>query len=619
MSQKPNLQQRRLEMILETYRDREPRPGTELRQFMRLWREYIYPHRLRLMYAMFMNTINSLMVFVYQYIASQMVDWVLNGGKGIPKEQIQEHIRRLGIIFFCNAFSHFPEVLAAWQARYSITKIGQNIVFELRRHLHERLQRLPLSFFDRTQTGRLLSIVLDDVGTIQGSIGGIVVNFTQFTLQVLIGITILVSLNAKMGILALIAIPLYVVNFRYFRPKIREGNITARRANTAIYNRVEERISAIKTVKVFGREMAEVRNFAVAANNLARLTMYILRNQSWQTVFATAISGITTGLIMYLGMKSLQDGSMTMGRVMWFYSCAVNLFAPAVALSDLVAMEMPRINVVMRRVFDLLEAEPETADRPNAISLANANGDVTFKDVSFTYPGDEESTLHNVSFSVPSGAQIAVMGPSGAGKSSLLYLLMRFYDPDSGTIELDGHDLRDLTLLSMRDRVTLVMQEPVIFSGTVSENIRYGRLDASDNDVITAAKNADLHNFINTLPDRYDTIVGERGMALSGGQRQRLALAASLISRPSVLLLDDTTSALDPVTEARVRVTLNKLMKGKTCFVVTHRISTAMTSDYILVLENGTVSQFGTPNQLLQDEGLVKRIFEQQSGEGAGE
>ncbi|MEI6521801.1 MAG: ABC transporter ATP-binding protein, partial [bacterium] len=457
------------------------------------------------------------------------------------------------------------------------------------------------------------------VGTIQGSIGGIVVNFTQFTLQVLIGITILVSLNAKMGILALIAIPLYVVNFRYFRPKIREGNITARRANTAIYNRVEERISAIKTVKVFGREMAEVRNFAVAANNLARLTMYILRNQSWQTVFATAISGITTGLIMYLGMKSLQDGSMTMGRVMWFYSCAVNLFAPAVALSDLVAMEMPRINVVMRRVFDLLEAEPETADRPNAISLANANGDVTFKDVSFTYPGDEESTLHNVSFSVPSGAQIAVMGPSGAGKSSLLYLLMRFYDPDSGTIELDGHDLRDLTLLSMRDRVTLVMQEPVIFSGTVSENIRYGRLDASDNDVITAAKNADLHNFINTLPDRYDTIVGERGMALSGGQRQRLALAASLISRPSVLLLDDTTSALDPVTEARVRVTLNKLMKGKTCFVVTHRISTAMTSDYIIVLENGTVSQFGTPNQLLQDEGLVKRIFEQQSGEGAGE
>jgi ATP-binding cassette subfamily B protein len=209
------------------------------------------------------------------------------------------------------------------------------------------------------------------------------------------------------------------------------------------------------------------------------------------------------------------------------------------------------------------------------------------------------------------------MGPSGSGKSSLLYLLMRFYDPDAGTITLDGRDLRDVKLLALRDRITLVMQEPVIFSGTVAENIRYGRLDAKDAEVRRAAKDADLHEFVMSLPDGYETLVGERGMSLSGGQRQRLALAASLLSRPSVLLLDDTTSALDPSTEARVRKTLNRLMAGRTCFVVTHRVSTALASDLVLVLEDGAVTQFGAPTDLLAEDGLFRRIYEQQQRESA--
>ena len=237
--------------------------------------------------------------------------------------------------------------------------------------------------------------------------------------------------------------------------------------------------------------------------------------------------------------------------------------------------------------------------------------------MTFTYPGDEAPTLHDVSVRIPAGKQVAVMGPSGAGKSTLLYLLMRFYDPQQGRVRLDEHDLCAIKLLSLRERVTLVMQEPVIFSGTVAENIRYGRLDASDEEVRRAARDADLHEFILTLPDSYDTVVGERGMSLSGGQRQRLALAASLLSRPSVLLLDDTTSALDAATEARVRATLNRLMQGRTCFVVTHRISTAMASDLVLVLEDGRVTQFDTPQELLGKEGLFRRVYEQQNRESA--
>jgi ABC-type multidrug transport system fused ATPase/permease subunit len=301
---------------------------------------------------------------------------------------------------------------------------------------------------------------------------------------------------------------------------------------------------------------------------------------------------------------------------MMFYYCIGVLFAPAVLFGDL-ASEIQRISVVMRRVFDIIDAEPEPADRPNAMLLEEASGTMVFDHVSFAYPGDGTPSLRDLSFAIPAGKQVAIMGPSGAGKSTLLYLLMRFYDPIDGSIALDGLDLRDLKLLSLRDRITLVMQEPVIFSGTVAENIRYGRLDAGDQEVQRAARDADLHEFIASLPDGYDTVVGERGMSLSGGQRQRLALAASLLSRPSVLLLDDTTSALDPVTETRVRDTVTQLMAGKTCFVVTHRISTAMASDLVLVLEEGRQTQFGTPAELLVQEGLFRRIYEQQTRESA--
>ncbi len=287
------------------------------------------------------------------------------------------------------------------------------------------------------------------------------------------------------------------------------------------------------------------------------------------------------------------------------------------AISDLLGMEIPRISVVLRRIFDLLEAEPEPPDRPDALAISDARGEIALQDVTFTYPGDDHPTLYDVSVCIPAGKQVAVMGPSGAGKSTLLYLLMRFYDPQQGRITLDGHDLPAIKLLNLRDRVTLVMQEPVIFSGTVAENIRYGRLDASEEEVRRAARDADLHEFILSLPDSYETVVGERGMSLSGGQRQRLALAASLLSRPSVLLLDDTTSALDAATEARVRTTLNRLMQGRTCFVVTHRISTAMASDLVLVLDAGRVIQFGTPSELLTQEGLFRRVYEQQNRESA--
>ena len=618
MPKTPSPGQRRLEMVIEQYRDREERPKAERRQLLRLWREFVYPLRWYLLLAILLSLVFSLQSYVWAFTAKIMVDDILRVGReNMPTEP--RHYQWLLWLLLGQAGLQTLIIADLWGYNYFITLVGQRVVFDLRKVLHENLQRLPLSFFDRTQTGRLLSIVLDDVSTVQQTIGVTLVHFINYVGSILVGIVILCTINWQLALLVLAALPGYVINYLRYRVRHRQSAIATRRATAILYARVEERITAIRTVKLFGREPAETHKFVVFVGNLSRLVMYRIRMSSLQNAIATTISAVATGAVLYLGLNSMRShGGMTLGDVMMFYTSAGLLFGPAVSLTDL-AVQVQYLSVVIRRVFDLMEAEPEPADRADAIALPRASGHIAFRDVTFTYPNDEHPTLRGVSFAVAAGKRVAVMGPSGGGKSTLLYLLMRFYDPDAGAVTLDGHDLRDLKLLSLRDRVTLVMQEPVIFSGTVAENIRYGHLQAGGAEVRRAAKDADLHQFIQTLPDGYETVVGERGMTLSGGQRQRLALAASFLSQPSVLLLDDTTSALDPVTEARIRKTLDHLMEGRTCFIVTHRVSTALGCDQVLMLEDGQVTQFGRPRDLLAEDSLFRRIYEQQQRESVEE
>lgn len=615
---RPSLHQRRLEAILDMYRDRESRPGAERRHLLRLWREFIYPLRGRLALGLLFTLLIQIQPYIWSFMMKITADTILMVGKRLPPGVLEQHLHWVIYLFLANVGYHACNTVFMWQNSYQLTLIGQRVVFELRRELHQRLQQLPLSFFDGMQTGRLLSVVVDDVETIRMSVANTSVSACSSAAMLLIGLGILLAQNWEMAIIAVLALPLYVETFKKIRPKLREANIAARRATTKLYTTMEERLAGIRTVKAFGRERPELRSFTESVHNLARLTMHIVQLSTIQTIIATIITTMATGAILTFGILQVKNGHMTVGTAVMLYYIAANMFTPALIIGDLTT-EFQRISVVMRRVFDIMEAEPEPPDRPDALALPNAVGTIDLSHVTFTYPGDESPSLIDISFNIPAGKQVAVMGPSGAGKSTLLYLLMRFYDPEEGIVALDDHNLRDIKLLSLRERITLVMQEPVIFSGTVGENIRYGRLDASDKEVRRAAQDADLHEFIMSLPDSYETVVGERGISLSGGQRQRLALATSLLSRPTVLLLDDTTSALDPVTEARVRATLNRLMKGRTCFVVTHRISTAMASDLVLVLEDGRLTQLGTPDELLEQEGLVRRIHEQQVRESVEE
>ncbi|MHB9109699.1 MAG: ABC transporter ATP-binding protein [Armatimonadota bacterium] len=646
MPSKPSTYQKRIMAVLEEYRDKEPRVAADRQHVRRLLKEFVFPLRWRIVAVAGFATLMTLQPYLWTFIQRFVADMVVMVGRNPSAEVLLSHVKYVFILLAVNSGIHIINTGFSYANSYQNTMIGQKLVFSLRKALHERLQTLPLSFFDRTQTGRLLTVVLDDVSTIQNSIHSIGINTITSIASIIVGLVLVFSLNWTIGVLVIIAIPGYVMNFRHFRPYLKDANIAARRATTALYSRVEERVAAIRTVKVFGRERPESRSFAESAHNLARLTMYIVRMNNWQSIIANTISALATFGILYIGVreymqymaaydvayaaakhlgetaaqqaaaKAAQPHGLSAGQVWQIYRCSLFLFSPAVVLND-ISIEIVRVGVILRRVFDLMEADPEPIDQEDAVEMKDARGDISFENVTFTYPGDERPTLRDVSFSIPAGKQVAVMGPSGAGKSTLLYLLMRFYDPEEGGVSLDGNNLQEIQLANLRDRITLVMQEPVIFSGTVSENIRYGRLDASDADVRRAARDADLHNFIQTLPDGYETVVGERGMSLSGGQRQRLALAASLLSRPSVLLLDDTTSALDPATEHRVRETLNRLMQDRTCFVVTHRISTALASDLVIVLEDGQLSQFGTPSDLLTQDGLFRRVYEQQTRESA--
>jgi len=606
----------RLEAVIEQFKDKGSTGNVEKRHVLRLWREFISPVRWRLFLATVLTSFLHGESYLWGFVTMAYVDYVLTVGRPIPAVDLPHRYKLLALVTLFGLAVHTTMVICRWQSSYHITLVGQRVIFHLRRALHERLQALPLTFFDRIQTGRLLSIVIDDVATIQQSVSSIGVSLLTNIGSLILGLAIVFWINWRIALLAVAVMPFYVVNYRHFRPQIKTGAVTSRRATAALYARVEERIAAIRTVKVFGREHWEVGEFSMSVHDLARLMMYVVRLQNWQNTIATLLSALATGAVLYLGIRDYRMGNMTLGQVLFFYQTLGALFAPAVALSD-IAVEVQRMKVVLRRIFDLLESEPEPVDLPGAVALSEAQGHIEFRDVTFAYPGDVHPSLRRVSFEVDAGKQVAVMGPSGSGKSTLLYLMTRFWDPTEGSILIDGHNLRNLKLLSLRDRITLVMQEPVIFSGTVSENIRYGRLDASDKDVRRAAKDSDLHEFVVTLPDGYETVVGERGMSLSGGQRQRLALAASLLSRPSVLLLDDTTSALDPSTEVKVRQTVNELMRGRTCFVVTHRVSAAMACDLVLVLEDGERTQFGPPESLLHEEGLFRRIYEQQTRESA--
>jgi len=577
--------------------------------FGRLWREYLRPHRRWLALMLVFAAVTAAVPFGFSLTSRFLVDRVLELGGTGPAAPLARRFRLAWWFVGMIAGLWTVNLICMWsQGRVAIT-LGQRIVFALRKRLHEKLQTLYMGYYAKTPTGRIVSRVLDDVHVIQASITGQLVSILSSVAQVVIGFGVLLYLQPKLTALVALSLPLYGYLFCRFRPGIRSHSEVSRHLNARLYGRVSERIAAVQVVKAFGMESRETRAVARMIAEMVRVGMRIVFLSQGLVLGATLTAALATGVVLYLAMRSVQAGELSLGSAVAFVAALSQLFSPVNTLVGASA-HLQIMLVVVRRVFSLLDEREEVA--PGKIRLEGMVGKISFRNVTFRYPNQKTPALSCVTFDIRPGERIAVMGPSGAGKSTVFDLLLRFHDPDEGQVFVGGVNLADSAPDSVRRHVCMVQQEPVIFSGTLADNIRYGRLSAAPREVMNAATSAELHEFILSLPLKYETEVGERGVTLSGGQKQRMALATALLTDPEVLLLDDTSSALDAETEAKIQETLNRALKGRTSLIITHRVATAREADRILVLEGGRLTQLGRHEELKEQPGFYRRICLQQ-------
>jgi ATP-binding cassette, subfamily B, bacterial MsbA len=585
---------------------------------LRLEKEYVRPHWIRMSIAVLINTISAAVPFAFGFTARIIVDNILEldrwtGGTLINFSPVEmdAKIRLLLIVFGANIGLHLTGIACSWIFNYNAIFVAQQIVYTLRKQLYVKLQKLQLTYFDQRITGKIMARVLDDVSVIQGNVTSTFIGIITNVMMFAVGSVILFSINVKLATIALVVVPLWAGVHRAFKDKIKENQRRIREKNSEIYGVVEEKISAIRVVKAFAAEGREGRRYVHLAGDFVRLAVGQVKLSSGLSFFASLINIIGTGLIFYIGALEVKEGVISTGDLLFFTSAVANLFSPVIQLTNLSA-QFQWVLVVLHRVFDILDEEVNIADKPDAETMQGVLGEVEFEDVSLTYSSATTPAVKNINLKIPAGSNVAIMGPSGSGKTSLVNLVLRFYEPTEGKITVDGHDIRDVTLQSLRRHISMVPQEITMFSGTIAENILYGRLDARPTQVIQAAKEAELHEFIMSMPEKYETEVGEHGTSLSGGQRQRLAMAMSLLTDPEILILDDSTSALDADTEKRIRDTLADIMEKRTSFVITHRIATARDADMIIVLEEGEIAEIGTHAELAGVGGAYARIIELQ-------
>ncbi len=500
--------------------------------------------------------------------------------------------------------------VVSFTLNYLITWLGQRVVFDLRFQSYRHLNRLSLSYYDQRQTGKIMARLTGDIDVIQYMItGGFVTLITDIV--TLVAVTgVIFWKEWRLALLTLALVPLYVVVYKLYLKYIRELSVQLREKWDAMLGTLQEKIAGISVVKAFVREDYETDRFMQTVKENFALGMKQVRLNQQLGLCAGVVRAVGTAAVWYYGSVLVLGRQLQAGELLAFTFYMGYLYDPAVRVVDF-NITLQWAGAAIDRVFETLDTRPDIEDSPNARPLPSMRGEIEFRNVSFGYR-PEQLVLKNVNLHIRPGEVVALVGPSGAGKSTLVNLIARFYDVTDGQVLIDGVDVRDIKLDSIRRNVGTVMQESLLFSVTIRENIAYGRHDATEEEIVRAAKQADLHDFILTLPDAYDTKIGEDGIKLSVGQKQRLSIARAILTDPKILILDDATSALDSQTEANVQEALEHVMQGRTSIIIAHRLSTVVNADKIVVLDKGEVVDVGTHDELVSKPGVYRTLYEEQ-------
>ena len=492
--------------------------------------------------------------------------------------------------------------------------LTQNIAFDLRNDIYSKIQRLSFSYHDRNRTGQLMIRATDDVERLRIFIGMGLLMALQALILMVGTLAILVLTNIRLTLVVLPVLPIAMIIFMIFgritQPLFSEIQRRLGRVNTTL----QENLAGLKVVKAFTSEKREEERFHESIDSLLDQRVKVSRLFSFLFPLIFLIANLGQAAVMYFGGRQIIDGTLTLGEWQKFSLYLIYVFIPMGQLGFIISL-MAQAGASADRIFEILDAKNDVENKPDAIDLGEIEGRVEFHDVSFRYFAGSEPVLSDINFTAEPGQTIALLGATGSGKSTIINLIPRFYDVSEGQILIDGHDVRDVTLESLRQHIGIVLQETVLFNGTIRENIAYGRPDATDEEIIAAAKAAAAHSFIESFPEGYDTPVGERGATLSGGQKQRVAIARALMLNPHILILDDSTSSVDLNTEYEIQKALDKLMEGRTSFVIAQRISTVLNADMILVLENGFIVARGTHEELLENSPIYADIYHSQLSE----
>ena len=562
---------------------------------------YIKPYMHRLIFAMFCTIMAAAGNLYIPWIIKDMIDEVLADKNGTMLNWIAASIIAIFVV----------RGLFWYGQNYLMSYVGQSVIIDIRAAVFKKLQRLSVSFYDKNKTGTIMSYVTNDVNALQSAM---VENTIEMITEgfILIGsVVAMIYLDWRLTLFTVCTFPVVLWFMEFFGKKIRKTGGRIQECTADITSVLQESVASARVIKSFVREDYEVDRFDVENRANFRANMKNAQLMATLTPVVELVAAIGVTMIIWYGGNNVINGTITAGSLVAFLTYAVNISNPIKRLTRVIG-NIQKALAAAQRVFMIIDMPEEIAESRDAKQLPEVSGKVEFQNVSFAYD-DKGNVITDLSFSVKPGEVIAIVGPSGAGKSTIANLLPRFYDVNKGDIKIDGHSVREVTLDSLREQVGIVPQETMLFNGSVYNNILYGRLDATKEEIEAAAKAANAHDFIMQLTDGYETKLGDRGVNLSGGQRQRIAIARAILKNPRILILDEATSALDTESERVVQEALDRLMVGRTSFVIAHRLSTVKNADKILVLEKGNLVESGTHDELLALDGLYAHLYKIQS------